>query len=133
MKSFVKIFIPSLLLILAFNLSFALRAQDFVGDSCEQSLRVLSWRANPDSLEGRLKIILSLLNRHPNITSLNKKFKRNLENLFSPVSKIQKLLGDEAADFETNATNVRFLRYVATERLRYNEGLVQTFISDRLK
>lgn len=98
-----------------------------------QSLRSLSWRANPDSLEGRLKILLSLLNRHPNIASLNKKFSRNLANLFSPVSKIQKLLGDDAADFDIGVTNVRLLRYVAIEKLRYNEELVQDFIRDRLK
>lgn len=116
-----------ILLILAL-FSFQVQAAKL---KCAETLAKV-WEAKADTTSDRLKLLVSLLGRHPNIVTANLTFKRSLLETYAHVPGLQKLLDMEAASFETTSPSVRRARYLASGEAQYNQEALQKFLDARI-
>ena len=99
---------------------------------CAKALQAVSWEARLETLEDRLKIFMSLLDRHPNIVTANLQFPRSLPETYSLVPELRAALGKNAASFETTPPRVHRLRYVASGEAHYDGEAVKDFLDKRV-
>ncbi|MDB5037559.1 MAG: hypothetical protein JWQ35_1087 [Bacteriovoracaceae bacterium] len=100
-------------------------------DPCVAAIKKV-WQAKAETTEDRLKLLVSLLDRHPNIVTANLTFKRSLLETYAHLPVLLKHLGSEAASFETAPATIRRLRYVASGEAKANEQAIRNFLEARV-
>ena len=102
-------------------------------DSCAKAV-VRSWTASVETIEDRLKLILSLLREHPDLVTANLQYRRSLLELYSHVPELQKALGDQFASLEIHGPKTVSLKYAKTaDGMIYDEQAIGVFKQDRIK
>lgn len=94
--------------------------------------KTLSWLAKADTIGDRIKLLVSLLDRHPNIITSNLQWKRSLLEAYAHVPELRQKLGKDAASFETTAPTIRHARYVASGEAKVNEEAIKKFLEGRI-
>lgn len=84
-------------------------------------------------LPGRLDFLLGVLRQHPNLVTSNLSFRRSLLDTLSHVTKVQKLLGNEAASMEAKQTSLLRAVYLPSGDSKYDEALLADFLGQRAK
>ncbi len=93
----------------------------------------VSWIAKAGNISDRLKLLVSLLDRHPNIVTANLSFKRSLIETYAHIAELQKHLGNHGASFETTPPTIGRARYVATGEAQYNVEAIKKFLEGRVE
>lgn len=100
--------------------------------SASDCAKTLTWLAKTESISDRLKLLVSLLDRHPNIVTANLSFKRSLLETYAHVPELRKHLGSDAAGFETTPPTIVRARYVASGEAQYNTEAIKKFLEARV-
>lgn len=90
----------------------------------------LQWTPDLSTLKGRIELLMSILERHPNFVTANLSFRRNVLDTLSHVPEVIKALGDHAQSLEIIAPQVLSASFYA-RTIQFNESQLSSFRRDR--
>ena len=78
------------------------------------------WVAESNTLNGILRLAMSVVQRHPYLPSANVQYKRNLFTILSPVQELLEELGEQAHSNTIEATVISGCRFSTSQSLDYD-------------
>lgn len=88
------------------------------------------WTPQLETFGGRVELLMSILERHPNFVTANLNFRRNVLDTFSDIPEVIRALGVNAQSLEIQPPQVLSVRYFAQE-VQYDESRISSFRRDR--
>jgi len=80
----------------------------------------IPWNAESKTLEGILRLAMSVVQRHPYLPRANVQYKRNLFTILSPVQELIEELGDHGHSTTIEATAISGCRFSTSQSLDYD-------------